>query len=67
MKNEEGGTRRPASFHESIVNTKEAGLLTCNISAVLPIPVPGQWTMRAKTFFVTYSCGTVCDLHTIPY
>ncbi len=28
-----------ASAHESIASMKKAGLLTCNIAAVLPIPV----------------------------
>jgi len=46
----------------------EAGLLACNIFAVLPIPgLPGQWTMMGKNHLVTYSCGTACDFNTIPY
>ena len=32
------------------VNTVKAGLLARNIFAVLPVPVRGQWTTRAKTF-----------------
>jgi hypothetical protein len=62
------------------VNTMQAGLLACNIFAVLPIspetvdffyrtPVSPrrQWLLRGKNTCVTYSCGTACDLHTIPY
>jgi len=37
-----------------------------SVFAVLPIP-GGQWTTRAKTQVATYSCGTACDLHAIPY
>ena len=56
-----------ASDRESTVNSVKAGLLTCNIAAVLPIRFVGQWTFVAATVCVTYSCATVRDLHTIPY
>jgi hypothetical protein len=47
-------------------HTVEAGLLACNIFAVLP--APGEAVDNAgKNAGVTYSCGTACDLHTIPY
>ncbi len=38
-----------ALFRESIVLPEQAGLLTYNILAVLP--VCRQWTLLAKTFF----------------
>ena len=40
--------RRAASFHESIVNTVKAGLLTCNIFAILP--AVRQWISMGKNF-----------------
>ena len=46
-----------ASFRESIVNTGKAGLLACNIFAVLPVPVRGQWTTRAKTLSLLTVAG----------
>jgi len=47
---------------------KMAGLLACNITAVLPIPRSDeQWTSVAAIFCVTYSCATARDLHTVPY
>ena len=55
-------------FRESIVYLVMAGLLACNVSAVLPIPhVARQWTWIGETFFVTYSCATARDLHTVPF
>lgn len=37
-----------ASYRESIVNSVWAGLLTCNIFAVLPAPNLEQWTSMGK-------------------
>lgn len=37
-----------ASVRESIVNSVKAGLLTCNIFTILPIPVLEQWICLGK-------------------
>ncbi|EDM35917.1 5-methyltetrahydropteroyltriglutamate--homocysteine methyltransferase [Pedobacter sp. BAL39] len=54
-----------SSFNrESIVNTEEAGILTCN-SFYRPSRTAVE--LMDKNLYVTYSCATVRDLHTIPY
>jgi len=45
-----------------------AGFLACNIFAALPIRcLTDSGHDWQKLFFVTYSCATARDLHTIPY
>lgn len=52
---------------KALSNTVEAGLLACNSFTVLPIQVERTVDNWGKNLFVTYSCGTACDSHTIPY
>ena len=45
----------------------KAGLLACNIPVILPMPLLAtQWTYQTGTLFITYSCATARDLHTVP-
>jgi len=46
---------------------EEAGLLTCNGSATLPIRGGADSGHDRQNVDVTYSCATVRDSHTIPY
>jgi hypothetical protein len=41
-----------ASYRESIVNSIKAGLLTCNISTILPISLMKQWTYYGQKLFM---------------
>lgn len=46
----------------------KAGLLARNILPALPIPfMRNSGHKIGKTGCVTYSCGTACELHTIPF
>jgi len=46
-------TRPKASIRESIVNSDEAGLLTCNIFATLPIPKDSGYLLAKTVWLLT--------------
>lgn len=52
-----------ASDREGIAISSQAGLLACNIFAILPAFGSG---VQGQKLWVTYSCATARDLHTIP-
>ncbi|SEW45495.1 hypothetical protein SAMN04488122_3472 [Chitinophaga arvensicola] len=54
-------------LRESTVYPEEAGLLTYNISAALPVLLQTVGILRLKLMSVTYSCATARDLHTVPF
>ncbi len=52
------------SDRESFLFKKKAGLLTCNIFYLLPMPRTVDLLIKIS---VTYSCATVRDFHTVPF
>jgi hypothetical protein len=47
---------------------QRASILARNVVAVLLVTHgASQWTLPATTGYVTYSCGTARDFHTVPF
>jgi hypothetical protein len=53
-----------ASDRESIVNSVKAGLLTCNIFTILPIPGLEQWIFLGKNLFVLLTVARQLVIYT---